>query len=189
MIAPRRAAGDFEIAVEPRSGFASTITRYSAYSGALGAAVIPDLAAYFNRTLQVHAPDAPAGTSIGGQVFSVRPGHRSGYFLPVGDERNVSIAGTMVDRNGDPVAYAVGSAKEVSGSGGREPVHVFTNASGRFFIEGVEAGKSYEISLNLNGSMTQVVIDVPPGIAGIYAVADPVVLERAPPPQYKENGS
>jgi outer membrane usher protein len=191
MIAPRRAAGDYELAVEPRSGFASTTSRYSAYSGALGPAVIPDLAAYFNRTLQVHAPDAPAGTSVGGQVFSVRPGHRSGYFLPVGDERNVSVAGNMVDANGNPVAYSAGTVEEVSGDSGREPVLVFTNASGRFFIEGVEAGKSYEISLNLNGSTTRVVIEVPPDIAGIYAMADPVVLQTgvASPPEDKENGS
>lgn len=191
MIAPRRAASEYEIAVEPRSGFASTTTRYSAYSGSLGPAVIPDLGAYFNRTLQVDAPDAPAGTSVGGQVFSVRPGHRSGYFLLVGDERNVSIAGNMVDRDGDPVAYAVGSVEELSGTGEREPVQVFTNASGRFFIEGVEAGKSYAISLDLNGATTQVVIEVPPDIAGIHAIADPVVLEidMAPPPENQENGS
>jgi outer membrane usher protein len=191
MVAPRRAASGYRIAVEPRSGFASTTTRYSAYSDALGPAVIPDLSAYFNRALQVDAPDAPAGTSLGGQVFSVRPGHRSGYFLPVGDERNVSIVGNMVDRDGDPIAYAVGSAEELSGAGGQEPVQVFTNASGRFFIEGVEAGKSYAISLSLNGSMTQVTVAVPPDVAGIHTIAGPLVLEAdvESPPERKENGS
>lgn len=191
MVSPRRAASGYDIAVEPRSGFASTETRYSAYSGALGPAVIPDLAAYFNRTLQVHAPEAPAGTSIGDQVFSVRPGHRAGYFLLVGDERNVSVAGNMVDRDGDPVAYASGSAEEVGGSGGREPIPVITNASGRFFIEGVEAGKSYAVSLDLKGAAARVVIAVPADIAGIHSLPEPVALDIdvAPPGAAKENGS
>jgi outer membrane usher protein len=191
IVAPRRAASGYGIAVEPRSGFASTTTRYSAYSGSLGPAVIPDLAAYFNRALQVDAPDAPAGTSLGGQVFSVRPGHRSGYFLPVGDERNASIVGNMVDRDGDPIAYAVGAAEELPGAGGREPVQVFTNAAGRFFMEGVEAGKSYAISFRLNGSTARVIIEVPPDVAGIHAIADPVVLDAdvESPPEGKENGS
>ena len=103
----------------------------------------------------------------------------------------MSIAGNIVDRDGDPVAYAVGFAEEVSGAGGREPVQVFTNASGRFFIEGVEAGKSYAISLDLNGSTTRAVIDVPPDIAGIYSLANPLVLEAdiASPPESQESGS
>jgi outer membrane usher protein len=191
MVSPRRAASDFDIAVEPRSGFASTDTRYSAYSDSLGPAVVPDLAAYFNRTLQVHAPDAPAGTSIGDQVFSVRPGHRAGYFLLVGDERNVSVAGNMVDRDGDPVAYASGSAEEAGGGAGQEPIPVITNASGRFFIEGVEAGKRYEVNLNLKGSAARVIIEVPPDMAGIHALPEPVVLDVdvASPSAGKEKGS
>ncbi|MXP42127.1 hypothetical protein GRI75_10795 [Altererythrobacter soli] len=191
IIAPHRAAREYGIAVEPRSGFASTDTRYSAYSGALGPAVIPDLAAYFDRTLQVHAPDAPAGTSTGDRVFSVRPGHRAGYFLLVGDERNVSVAGNMVDRDGDPVAYASGFAEEVGGNAGREPIPVITNAAGRFFIEGVEAGKSYAISLDLKGSAARVVLEVPADIAGIHALPAPVVLDMdvEPPAASKENGS
>ncbi|NJM49858.1 MAG: fimbria/pilus outer membrane usher protein [Sphingomonadales bacterium] len=103
-------AGDYNIAVEPRTGFGSSETRYSGYSGALGPAVITSLTPYFNRSVQVDAPDAPAGTSVGGQVFELSPGLRSGYSLTVGTAANVSVVGNMVDKDGDPLVYISGNA-------------------------------------------------------------------------------
>src|SRR5690606_29883959 len=105
------------IAVEPRRGFGSTRTLYSAYSDALGPAVVPSLPPYFNRTLEVDAPDAPAGTSLGGQVFAIRPGYRSGYRLQVGSGSNVSAVGTLVGRGNEPLAFVTGEARRV----GAEP--------------------------------------------------------------------
>ena len=177
MIAPRGGADEFDIAVEPRTGFASTETRYSAYSGSLGPAVVPSLVAYFNRSLQVDAPDAPAGISIGGQVYSVRPGYRSGYYIPVGDDRNVSIVGNMVDRSGEPIAYAVGLVEKIGSDGEGDPVQVFTNATGRFFIEGVEAGESYRVVLTVGDISVTQTIDVPEDLSGIYTLEAPLALD------------
>ena len=177
MIEPRAGAGDFDVAVEPRTGFASTETRYTAYSGSLGPAVVPSLVAYFNRSLQVDAPDAPAGISIGGQVYSVRPGYRSGYYIPVGDDRNVSIVGNMVDRNGEPIAFAVGLVEKLSGDDQAEPVQVFTNSTGRFFIEGVEAGESYSVVLTIGETTVTQTIDVPEDLNGIYSLEEPLYLD------------
>jgi hypothetical protein len=58
-------------------------------------------------------------------------------------------------------------------------------------MEGVEAGKSYAISFRLNGSTARVVIEVPPDVAGIHTITDPVVLDAdvESPPEGKENGS
>ena len=88
-------------------------------------------------------------------------------------------------------SYHVGSVEDRSGKSEREPAQLFTNASGRFFIEGVEAGKSYTVSLDLNGTTTRVIIDAPPGIVGIYSLADPVMIEvdAASPPESHESGS
>ncbi len=191
MIEPRSGADDFNIAVEPRTGFASTETRYSAYSGSLGPAVVPSLVAYFNRSLQVDAPDAPAGISIGGQVYSVRPGYRSGYYIPVGDDANVSIVGNMVDHSGKPIAYAVGLVEKIGGGGEDDPGQVFTNASGRFFIEGVEAGESYRVVLTVEGTSVTQTIDVPEDLSGIYTLEEPLSLdvEVSTPTEDEENVS
>lgn len=169
-------AGSYRLAVEPRTGFGSTRTRYSAYSGALGPAVVPTLSPYFNRSLQVDAPDAPAGSSVGGQVFTLTPGYRSGYRLVVGNERNASAVGLLTDRNGTPIAFAIAQIAAEDGSPLPEPAQLFTNASGRFFVEGLEAGKSYRLTLSLNGRETSGTLSIPAGTTGLYRLAEPIAL-------------
>ena len=178
IIAPRAGADQYQIAVEPRTGFGSNQTQYSAYSGTFGPAVVPQLPAYLNRSLQVDAPDAPSGISIGGQVFSIRPGYRSGYLLPVGDERNVTIVGNIVGSDGVPIAYAVGTSEPVVPSKESEPTQIFTNSTGRFLIEGAEAGKRYRITLDVEGQIHNLDIDVPAEFSGIFKLEQPLALNR-----------
>ena len=180
IIAPQAGASEYQIAVEPRTGFGSNDRRYSAFSGALGPAVVPQLPAYLNRSLQVDAPDAPAGISLGGQVFSIRPAYRSGYYLPVGDDGNVTIVGKLVDREGNPVAYAIGTAVE-RGAKGEEPQQVFTNAAGRFLVEGAKAGQTYRLALDVEGQTMTVDIEIPEDTSGIYRVEEPLTAAPAVP--------
>ncbi|MEH6660437.1 MAG: fimbria/pilus outer membrane usher protein [Parasphingorhabdus sp.] len=162
-------AGDYQIAVEPRTGFGSSKTSYSGYSGALGPAVVTTITPYFNRSLQVDAPDAPAGTSLGGQVFSLNPGYRSGYNIEVGNARNVSLVGNMVDRDGDPLVYVTGIARDASILGElAEVTQIFTNAKGRFFLEGVEAGRTYDITVTADGQTATEAVAIPEDVSGIY---------------------
>lgn len=162
-------AGDYQLAVEPRTGFGSSKTQYSAYSGALGPAVVTTMTPYFNRSLQVDAPDAPAGTSLGGQVFSVNPGYRSGFDLEVGSARNVSLVGNMVDRDGDPLVFITAQAQDTaSGAKGAEATQIFTNAKGRFFLEGVEAGQTYNITVTADEQTASKVVTIPEDVTGIY---------------------
>tara|TARA_R110000796_G_scaffold8843_2_gene28583 strand:- start:1932 stop:4520 length:2589 start_codon:yes stop_codon:yes gene_type:complete len=162
-------AGDYQIAVEPRTGFGSSKTSYSAYSGALGPAVVTTITPYFNRSLQVDAPDAPAGTSLGGQVFSLNPGYRSGYSLEVGNARNVSLVGNMVDRDGDPLVFVTGLARDASIlDEAAEATQIFTNAKGRFFLEGVEAGRTYDITVTADGQTATEAVAIPEDVTGIY---------------------
>lgn len=174
-------AADYQIAVEPRQGFGSTTTRYTAYSGALGPAVIPNLPAYFDRTIQVDAPSAPAGTSVGGQVFVVRPGYRSGFKLLVGSENNASLIGTLVDKVGKPVGFASGQARKVGGDETDEPLLVFTNSSGRFFLENVAAGAAYELTVTAGEVSTRTTINVPAETVGIYRIEQPITLDLTMP--------
>jgi outer membrane usher protein len=163
-----KSAGAYQLAVEPRTGFGATETSYSTYSGALGPAVVPSLPPYFDRILQVDAPDAPAGTSLGGQVFILNPGNKSGFVLTVGGAGNVSVVGNMVDRDGDPLAYISGQAKMVGDDPEAKPITFFTNARGRFVLDGVEAGKSYTLNLETNDQPARQSLAIPDELVGTY---------------------
>ena len=102
-----RSASQFRIAVDPRRGFGSTNTRYGAYSDAIGPAVLPNLPAYFDRSLEIDSPDAPAGTSVGGQVFMLRPGYRSGFRLSVGNELGMLSINADAEQLEDYIRYTL----------------------------------------------------------------------------------
>ncbi|UUL81438.1 fimbria/pilus outer membrane usher protein [Sphingomonas qomolangmaensis] len=174
-------AADYQLAVEPRQGFGSTTTRYTAYSGTLGPAVIPNLPAYFDRTIQVDAPSAPAGTSVGGQIFVVRPGYRSGFKLLVGSDNNASLIGTLVDKVGKPVSFASGQARKVGAGEKDEPLLIFTNGSGRFFLENVAQGTSYEITISAGDIVARTTVSVPSETVGIHRIEQPVPLDLEMP--------
>lgn len=190
IFAPDKAAGGYQIMVEPRVGFGSAEVEYTARSGALGPAVVSTLAPYFNRGIQVDAPGAPAGNSLGGQVYMLTPGYRSGYYLKIGNEKNVSVVGNLVDRDGDPISYAAGEAilagADASDEAGR--IQLFTNEKGRFFVEGVEAGKTYRLDVDVAGTRVTATIDVPKDADGIFRLPAPLKLEIDAPTPTKENG-
>src|SRR5690606_12570084 len=122
-----------------------------------------------NRSLQVDAPNAPAGTSLGGQVFSVNPGYRSGFNIKVGSARNVSLIGNMVDREGDPLVFITGLARDASISeDAAEETQIFTNAKGRFFLEGLEAGRTYDITVTTDGQTATEAVAIPEDVVGMY---------------------
>lgn len=186
-----KAAGGHQLKIEPRSGFGSAETTYSAESGALGPSVLSTLTPYFNRAIQVDSPDAPAGSSLGGQVFVLNPGYRSGTYVKIGSNRNVSIVGNLADRDGDPLGYASGEAFLVGGDDDGKaakakpstyvspdaPIPLFSNASGRFFIEGVQAGKSYRIELDIDGKSVLRTIDVPKDADGMFRLEAPLSFD------------
>ncbi|WP_131453153.1 fimbrial biogenesis outer membrane usher protein [Aurantiacibacter arachoides] len=173
-------AGDYQIAVEPRRGFGSTETYYTAYSGALGPAVVPTLPPYFDRSLQVDAPDAPAGTSLGGQVFALRPGYRSGYALKVGSAANVSLVGTLTFADGSPLAFFTGSVRSSDGNDDNDAAQVFTNAAGRFFLDGLVAGESYVLTFPGQSISEGTILAVPEDALGIVRLDDPVATRLMP---------
>lgn len=177
-----KSAGAYQLAVEPRTGFGSTETSYSGYSGALGPAVVPSLSPYFDRIIQVDAPDAPAGTSLGGQVFIVNPSNKSGFVLTVGGAGNVSVVGNMVDRDGDPFAYITGQATMVGGDAEAKPITFFTNARGRFVIDGAEAGKSYTLDLETNEQSARQSLTIPEDMVGTYRLEGYVYFDLDVPP-------
>lgn len=179
IVGRNRLAADYDLAVEPLTGFATSERRYSAYTDALGSAVVTGLTPYFNRTLQVDAPHAPAGTSVGGQVFVLNPGYRSGTYLEVGGAGNVTAIGNLVDRDGDPIGLAMLKLREICPDKCPEQpaVDVFTNASGRFFVDQLKAGSRYQLELESDGQITLQRFEIPQETVGIYRFATPISLD------------
>lgn len=162
----------FDIAVDPGSTVFGAKRSYAARSSLLGPAVLPDLQAYYPRTVQVEAPDAPGGISIGNETYSFRPGLRSGHVVKVGTDRNVSVVGVLVDIDGNPVSFASGYA--LVGEGERRVT--FSNAGGRFFVDGLKAGENVRLEIDTPREMVAH-IRVPEGALGLVRLDDHVVLE------------
>jgi outer membrane usher protein len=176
MFEPNASASEFVIAADPQGGFGSVDRRYSAKSSRLGPAVVPDLASYLVRSVQVDAPDAPAGVSVGGDVFVLKPAFRSGYRLVVGDAGNVSLMGRLVDENGAAIPLAAGYAV-MSRKDGEVRVPVFTNAGGRFFVEGVAPGEVVSLRFE-SPSELRADIKAPDDVIGIVRYTLPVVAAQ-----------
>jgi len=150
---------------------------------------VSTLAPYFNRGIQVDAPDAPVGNSLGGQVFFLSPGYRAGYHIKIGSENNVSIVGNLADRDGDPIAYAAGEATPIDGDAATEglAIPLFTNETGRFFVEGVEAGRAYKLDMQIDGKRIDARIDVPDDADGLFRLSTPLKIDVDVPSPAKEN--
>lgn len=133
MVRPHRSLGRSRVYVDPQDQF------YTARSGMLGPAVSPDLSAYSNRLITFDAPQAPAGYDLGAGTAQVFPAYRSGYLITVGSDYFVSASGQLVRADGAPLALWVGEAREASRPDG-PPVRLFTNASGRFAVQGLRPG-------------------------------------------------
>lgn len=172
----RPGAKMFDLGVDPTSSVFGASRKYSAKSSAFGPAVLPDLQSYYPRTVQVEAPNAPAGTSVGSDTYAFRPGFRSGYIVEVGTDRNVSVIGVLVDLNGEVIPFAAGYA--ITSDGERRPT--FSNGGGRFFVDGLKGGESVRIEFDAPKGMFAEIL-VPEGALGVARLDQSVVLRRDAP--------
>lgn len=142
---------------------------YVAESGALGAATMPSLSSYAERTVPVDIDGAPAGTDIGQGAFRLFPAYRSGYLLEVGSDYNVTALGMMVNAEGEPIALVSGTAREVAHPE-REGITVFTNRQGRFGAAGLAPGQ-WRVEM-LDDARSVFIIDVPADTQGVLRLGE-----------------
>lgn len=134
IVHPHRSLRRADVIVDPTS------FGYAANSGKLGAATMPSLSSYAERTITTDVKNAAPGVDIGQGAFRVFPKYRSGYSLQVGSEYNVTALGQMLDVDGNPVALVAGKATELA-KPDRPPVTLFTNRQGRFGAAGLAPGR------------------------------------------------
>lgn len=132
-----------------------------------GATVVTDLPAYSPAGFAVDVADLPVGYSLGAAAFELRAGYKQGYALEVGSAYSVSVYGTLLDADGEPIALTSGFAHMYDKPGRR--VALFTNAAGKFGVEGLAPG-TWTIEMANEGEPARYVFEVPAGIDGLFKV-------------------
>lgn len=158
VVKPHKRLKGADVIVEPTS------FGYVANSGSLGAATMPSLSSYSERTVTLDVANAPPGTDIGQGSTRVFPPYRAGYLVTVGSDYGVTAVGTMVDADGQPVALVSGTATELAHPE-REKVTLFTNRQGRFGATGLAPGK-WKLEM-LDDRQSTYLIDIPKSADGI----------------------
>lgn len=114
--------------------------QYLAESGALGPAVVPNIAAYLVRPLLLDVPDAPANYDLGNDRPAVRPGYRSGTVVTIGTDAVASVTGILMAADGSPASLLSGVLRPVGAGPDAKEIPFFTNRRGLFRVEGVRPG-------------------------------------------------
>lgn len=134
IVVPHPRIADKPIGVDPIND------RYTASSGWLGPAVLPNIAQYLIRPLQIDVLEVPPTYDVGEDRPAVQPGYRTGTVVPIGTDATASLDGVMRGPDGEPVSLHSGVLEPVGAADGRAPVQFFTNRRGRFRVESVRPG-------------------------------------------------
>lgn len=169
MIAGHPSLKGATIEIEPRDG------GFEAHSGALGAAVVPALAAFAERQISFDVPNAPAGYDLGAGNIRVLPPLHAGYLAIVGSDYSVTVVGKLLDRDGVSLGFISGRATEISNPE-RPPITLFTNREGRFGASGLRPGQ-WRIEMGSEPASVYL-LTVPQAIVGVYQAGTLQVLEQ-----------
>lgn len=171
---PGASLSDFEMLIDPSTDPFTETRRLRARSDLLGSPVVSDLAAYRDRTVQLDVPEAPLGSLPDAGQIVLHPPAKSGYLVELGDKARVAVIGTLLDTDGEPLAFAQGRAyredEEPSTSRG---LPFFTNDGGRFYAENLRAGRRYELRLGPERPVYR--LDVPEDALGQYRLEAPLI--------------
>lgn len=139
LFVPAPAIANYPLGINPR-GRVGKETIYEAKTDGPSPAVIPDLTPYFYRTFKIDASRLPPGFDAGESSYTVYPGNRSGTVIRLGSDANVMLDGTLVFRDGMPVALQAGSIRPLADPDAL-PQAFFTNRAGRFRIDKLKPGR------------------------------------------------
>ncbi|MGE0055169.1 MAG: fimbria/pilus outer membrane usher protein [Hyphomicrobium sp.] len=138
-----------------------------AIADAWGNGLVTDIPAYTPSSTPIDVADLPIGYSLGSGGFDTYAPYKAGYVFNVGSENSVSVYGTLLGEDGQPLALVTGTARPQGRSA--EPVSVFTNGQGRFGAEGIGPGR-WIIEMMSDQGPLHYAIDVPEGSQGLVKV-------------------
>jgi outer membrane usher protein len=128
-------------------------------SDRFGPALVSEVPSYSRRNLPLAVDGADPGYDLGSGSFDLHAPYKAGYRLVVGSDYSVSLIGTLLDRDMQPVALLAGRAIDL-GDPERAPIELFTNRTGRFSAQGLRPGR-WRIELGDQPLVYE--IDVPEG--------------------------
>ena len=149
-----------------------------AYVDGLGPALVTDLPAYAPNNISVDVKDLPPGYSLGTGAFDVVAPYRAGYALQVGSAHSVSVFGTLLGPDHQPLGLTTGVARPLQSGDGDATVTVFTNQSGRFVAEGLAPG-TWVIEMATDGQPTLYTIMIPAGTQGLLQAGVLLPMRKA----------
>lgn len=130
-----------------------------------GPAVVTNIPVYVPSTIPVDAADLPIGYSLGAGTFDIYAPYRAGFALEVGSAYSVSAYGKLLSASGEPLALLTGVAHPADTP--EKQLAVFTNADGKFGLEGLAPG-SWIIEMATEEGSTTFVINIPTGTEGLF---------------------
>lgn len=176
------ADGLFGIGAPIRSGGFAVVKRHSSLAGkrvaigttkhvravadGWGPAVVSSLPNYSQATIPYDVDNLPLGYSLGTSAFDVFAPYRAGYALTVGSPYSVSVFGTLLGRDGQPISLLTGTARPAGNESGKA-VTVFTNRSGKFGADGLSPGR-WVLEMATDGAPTRFAINIPDGTEGLF---------------------
>ncbi|WP_462175261.1 fimbria/pilus outer membrane usher protein [Pseudoalteromonas gelatinilytica] len=119
--------------------------QYRANNSDFGTILLSDINSYDNATVNLDVADLSPGYDIGAGLIAFYPSYKSGHFVTVGTDANISVIASLKYSNNNPLSLQVGTARCMS-SGDQKSYTFFTNKSGRFALTGLKPCK-YQIVL------------------------------------------
>jgi outer membrane usher protein len=133
-------------------------------SDMLGPALVNDVSPYSQSRLPVDVNNLPAGYDLGAGGFDLYAPYKSGYRLTVGSDYTVTVLGSLLGTNGEPISLLTGDAWEEGHKDGRH-VQVFTGPTGKFGAQGMRPGR-WVIEMATE-PVTHFIVDVPKNTVGL----------------------
>ncbi len=155
--------------IADREIFVGTESQPKAHSDWLGPALVPDVPAYTRTTLPVDVADLPVGYSLGAGAFELNAPYKAGYALQVGSDAAISAFGRLLYADGLPLSLLTGHAYAVGNPAQKIPL--FTNAGGRFAIEGLTPGR-WIVEMATGSSPARFAMQIPAGTEGLHTAGD-----------------
>lgn len=113
-------------------------------SDELGSVVANTVGSYSRSTVNLKVENMPVGYDLGQGLFEIAGPLNAGYLLQLGSDRSASATGTLLSRNGAPLVYVAGTVTS-DDDPAFEIQQIFTNAVGRFVVQGLVPGRSYVV--------------------------------------------
>ncbi len=168
LIYPHEDLRGHDIGINP-SVYGAGDVSFAAVASKWGAAVLPDMEAYYDRPVTIDTRHVPAGFDVGAAQLTLAPTYKSGVIVKVGTGADAYVRGRLVIA-GRPVAL---TGAQVTGPGGYDR-QIFTDRNGVFFAYGLTRG---DYKLIVPGARAPLAFSVAGARGKLFELGD---LEVAP---------